>query len=116
LSGIDIHNNLPSLCQEFDINISLVKHIFLYQQTLPPNAWHYVCVATWFPLHEKHCSKTRCSVCNPAITSASAVCKKAGAKVNQKCIQKVIFETRYLIINHLCTDTKKLSFMYQTAI
>merc|ERR1712158_342156 len=29
------------------------------EDTVPPSAWNYMCLATWWPLHEEHCQQAR---------------------------------------------------------
>ncbi|CAB4060279.1 unnamed protein product [Lepeophtheirus salmonis] len=59
---------------------------------LPSNIWNYLCIATWYPLHEERCKETRCTVCAPAIMSAAAACEKARGKITHICVQRVMGE------------------------
>merc|ERR1712158_148149 len=64
------------------------------EDTVPPSAWNYMCLATWWPLHEEHCQQARCAACAPAVTTASAVCKRSFGPEGQthKCVQTVMGE------------------------
>ena len=67
----------------------------VYFQHLPPSTWHFLCIATWYPLQEEHCAQARCAVCSPAIMSAVSVCRTAS-RIDHKCIQKVFGIGPYL--------------------
>merc|ERR1712088_506871 len=75
------------------------------EDTVPPSAWNYMCLATWWPLHEEHCQQARCAACAPAVTTASAVCKRSFGPEGQthKCVQTVMGEgfSNYCIDDYL---------------
>jgi len=64
------------------------------EDTIPPSAWNYMCLATWWPIHEEHCETARCAACGPAITSATEVCKRSFDVdvATHKCVQTVMGE------------------------
>merc|ERR1712156_548082 len=61
------------------------------EEALPPSAWNFICIATWYPLQDEHCAEARCAVCTPAVMSAVSVCRTAQ-QMDHKCIQEVMGE------------------------
>lgn len=90
----DVIEILTGSAQEI---VALFSEIFssvgtVLEETLPPSAWSYLCVATWWPLHEQHCAESRCAACSPAVMSAVSVCKTVQTKLSHKCVQLVMGE------------------------
>jgi hypothetical protein len=77
---------------DFIVKNSCLTQIICLLQNLPSKVWNSICVATWWPLHGKHCNAARCVACSPSITTSASVCKKTGLRVTHKCIEDVMGE------------------------